>query len=286
MGRPAWLFVRAPHPGRNSVFGRESRGHGPRAKFVDTSGAPFHRGAKSDRIGRRIVDAVARPHREPPDGGTDRSPRFIALGKSNPRTYSAPERVHEQSNLWSVARKFAAVITILFTCFTPIGSRCHAGTTNLSDMADLALPDSVSWWPLAPGWWVLGLFVVILLCWAWILHRRAWLERVYRREALALLDELDGKADAQAVCREVNEVLKRAAITAYGRERVASLYGAEWVLFLNEMMPEAVFGADMESLLGAGLYTGKGVDTGTVNTLLEAARTWIRLHPDAEEDEV
>ena len=51
-----------------------------------------------------------------------------------------------------------------------------AAADPLAGLRDIALPAAVSWWPLAPGWWLLLglvlLFALALPLWLWWRHRR------------------------------------------------------------------------------------------------------------------
>ena len=101
--------------------------------------------------------------------------------------------------------------------------------TSLDRLHDIVAPPPVPWWPPAPGWYfVLGILAVagIALTIRGI-HR--WQSNRYRREALAewqrlqpLLVADDTRAEALA---SLAELLKRTALSAFPRRRVASLTG-------------------------------------------------------------
>ena len=61
----------------------------------------------------------------------------------------------------------------------------------LADLADIHLPNSISAWPLAPGWWVL----IILACAGLVALFKLWSKwhasRLYRRQALAQLNSIE-----------------------------------------------------------------------------------------------
>ena len=99
---------------------------------------------------------------------------------------------------------------------------------DLANMADLALPPAVSFWPPAPGIWIIGgtvLAMLLVAAWKAIAGYRA---DAYLREARAELDRLGPAPPIESV----SEILKRAAMVAHGRETVASLTGEAWCRFL------------------------------------------------------
>lgn len=143
-------------------------------------------------------------------------------------------------------------------------------------MHELVVPEPVPWLPQTPGWWVLcgwALAVAVLVVVAIARRRR---RNRYRREALASLDAIAARSqlDAADSARRVADVLKRAALAAYPRARVASLYGKDWARFLCEsagndrQVTEAA-----ESLAGAAYRPDADG-----RSLLRPARRWVRVH--------
>lgn len=96
------------------------------------------------------------------------------------------------------------------------------------------LPTDVSAWPPALGWWLVALMVLALLAAAFLWYRR-YRRLAFRREALALLAELEQQQDLapSQLIDAVSALLKRVAITVHGRERVAGRTGDSWLQFLD-----------------------------------------------------
>ena len=104
----------------------------------------------------------------------------------------------------------------------------------LSQLAPLREPMAISWWPLAPGWWIVherGFTDRVVL---WLRKRR--LKTAYRRIALVALDELRSREAGQD---ELNWLLKAAALRAYPQEQVAGLHGTAWQQFLASAAPRS-----------------------------------------------
>jgi hypothetical protein len=98
--------------------------------------------------------------------------------------------------------------------------------TDLSRLHDIVIPPAPAPWPPAPG---LILFAALVLCFAVLLSVtlvRSRRRNAYRRAGLRAL------ATARTV-HDVSTVLKRVALVAYPRERVAALHGAAWAAFLD-----------------------------------------------------
>jgi len=103
----------------------------------------------------------------------------------------------------------------------------------LDQLIDIHLPNSVSWWPLAPGWWALmGLFILTLIIALRVLKHKK--RNSYRETAKAQLEEAYANlqstpaATAQYL-QAVNIILKRTALTAQSKTFSAAIKGEEWL---------------------------------------------------------
>jgi hypothetical protein len=147
---------------------------------------------------------------------------------------------------------------------------------SLDRLHDIVTPPPVPWWPPAPGWYVVGgVGLVLLGVAAWAAVGRWWAGR-YRRAALRELDQLPrgGK-----VVPAVAELLKRTALAAFPRDRVASLTGDRWLQFLNATGRTEDFTRYPGTVLGDAQYQPGPVLTDEhESTLLLIARHWIRHH--------
>lgn len=108
---------------------------------------------------------------------------------------------------------------------------------DLDQLRDIHLPEPVSWWPPAPGWWLLlalSLAVAGFAAW-WLRRRRAGR---WRREALAEWRRLrqrwgTGQAAPPEIVAGLSVLLRRVAISRYPRAEAASLTGEDWLAFLD-----------------------------------------------------
>lgn len=141
------------------------------------------------------------------------------------------------------------------------------------------LPDAVSWWPPAPGWWLLaGLAVLAATVAVWLLVRRHR-RRAALRAALAELDALTGELavlDPGDFARRLSRLLRRCALTRYPRHEVAGLTGAAWLRFLDERGATREFTSGRGRLLCEAPYI-PATDTQALRDLATVSRDWI-LH--------
>lgn len=143
-------------------------------------------------------------------------------------------------------------------------------------MHELVIPEPVAWIPQTAGWWVaLGWLLAVILLVAVAIQRRRRRNR-YRRDALRALQAVGANRDLapQASARAVAEILKRAALAAYPRDRVASLHGDAWARFLRESSgnDRQVQGAAEQLAAAAYRPDADGA------RILEPAKRWVRLH--------
>ena len=148
----------------------------------------------------------------------------------------------------------------------------------LSNLADIHLPDPVSAWPPAYGWWLVALLLACCLIAVviWLRHRHQ--RSAYRREALAQLNTLKEKAASQhnptLIAAELSALLKQVAITLSGRKSTASLTGEEWLKFLDDKGRTSDFTQGQGRVLGADIYKPNvQID---LEKLFKLSQQWIK----------
>ena len=104
-------------------------------------------------------------------------------------------------------------------------------------LRDIHLPEAVSWWPLAPGWWVLICIAAAGLLYFLYKEFLKWRANAARRVALSELrrvrTEYEAGADVLALSKALSELLRRAMLAYAPRSEVAGLTGDEWLAWLD-----------------------------------------------------
>ena len=105
-------------------------------------------------------------------------------------------------------------------------------------LRDIHLPDAVSWWPPAPGWWLLLGLVALLVFAAFRRWRRGRGRRAAvchaRRELAAIRQTFRLRPDRAGLARALSALLRRLAMSLYGRRDAAALTGEDWLAFLDQ----------------------------------------------------
>lgn len=113
-------------------------------------------------------------------------------------------------------------------------------SSPLDQLADIHLPDGISWWPLAPGWWIL-LALLILIIIGFFIWRQRKKHNHYRKLALQELDAIyahyNESQDAATYLQALSVLLRRTALTAHPRSFNASIKGVEWLNWLDTVCP-------------------------------------------------
>lgn len=102
----------------------------------------------------------------------------------------------------------------------------------LANLRDIHLPDPITSWVPAPGWWIVALAVIGLSL--LVFYVRARRQASARRMALRELDVLIATSgDLQQLATGFSALLRRVAMVRFGAGAVASLHGKAWADFLQ-----------------------------------------------------
>lgn len=140
----------------------------------------------------------------------------------------------------------------------------------------LVEPQPVSMWPQTQGWWTLAAWLIAVVL-IGVFHWLSWRRRNrYRREAGQELDRLALRAEEAPgdAAQAIAALVKRTALAAYPREKVASLAGDDWVQFLNETSNADSIVTNGSAAFATAAYR-PGMDG---RELVAPARRWIQVH--------
>jgi uncharacterized protein DUF4381 len=135
-------------------------------------------------------------------------------------------------------------------------------------LRDAHPPEPPPWWPLAPGWWILLIALLVLAALALRLLGPRWRRYRLRRRLLAALS-------AAASPAEVSQLLRAAALARFPELPAAGLHGDAWIAFLEARDRAPGRFAALHAALAEAPYRAPRAG-GDLAPLRAAARGWLR----------
>jgi hypothetical protein len=146
----------------------------------------------------------------------------------------------------------------------------------LSELHDIHLPAPISFWPPAPGYYIIAL-VLILFTVVFFIRFYTRKSREIKRAALEQLSEMEqtyqNGGEAHQVAAQISVLLKQVALLYYPRETVASLQGDAWLNFLIQSSKKLDFKSVQHELIELPFHPGENQ---SVTTLLSLTKRWIK----------
>ena len=146
-------------------------------------------------------------------------------------------------------------------------------------LRDIHLPDGVSWFPPAPGWWLLLALIAasIVLVRLWRRRtRRPVINKRAKAEFERIVADYNQHQDQLRLLQEQSALLKRIGMSYLGREQSAGAFGIDWVRQVSALAPEGQLEDSGIALLADAPYC-KTVTIGDdeLQNLIAQLRRWI-----------
>ncbi|MBN1379094.1 MAG: DUF4381 domain-containing protein [Gammaproteobacteria bacterium] len=147
-------------------------------------------------------------------------------------------------------------------------------------LRDIHLPDSVSWWPPGPGWWLLLLLLTIGIAVSIFLWRR-YQQRALSRAVLSELNKIEYRYQQQLDLRQLavdlSTLLRRTSISLLGRQKIAALTGEQWLSWLDQQTGTDQFSKGPGQHLISAPYQAK--PEFYPDALIALCRHWLQRVP-------
>ena len=152
-----------------------------------------------------------------------------------------------------------------------------AGQANPLPLQGLQLPDAVSWWPLAPGWWLLITILCIATPLLVFLIFRMWRRNSDKRQAKKLLNSAYSQwladQNQQQLILQLNTVLKRFCRQRF--PKAISLSEQRWSDFLNHSAGTDLFSEKQSKALQSGAYQEQPMPALDEKDLVRNCQRWL-----------
>jgi hypothetical protein len=146
----------------------------------------------------------------------------------------------------------------------------------LQDLKDIRTPMAIEIWPPAYGWWLLAILVVIGICLSTIWLVKARKVTLAKRQALKSLQQIDGST--LNCMSQLNQLLKRVAITYFPNQNLAEMHSAQWTDFLVKTLPNNKAKDVSESFesMQQSLYQLHTSESAEFPRYSKSVETWIK----------
>jgi hypothetical protein len=152
----------------------------------------------------------------------------------------------------------------------------------IDPLRDIHGIDPAPWWPLAAGWWLimLGILLGSLLAWWLWRQRRLYPLGRWQKDARRRLQQLRKRlksAPTKELAGELSELLRRIAIARCGRKKTASMTGKAWLAWLHNNDQSGFNWQEEGQLLLLLPYAppNQESDRVAIGRLIEAALRWV-----------
>lgn len=151
----------------------------------------------------------------------------------------------------------------------------------LEKLHDIDGIDTISFFPLAIGWWFSCVFVFLLLCVfvfftiRYVIYKRSWKNDTLKK--LKRLEKDLRKENAQETAKRLSEYLKRVALRKYSRSECAHLTGEKWLKWLTAHDPKQYDWEKESHFLGDISYSPATavISEENVKKAIQAAKQWV-----------
>jgi len=150
-------------------------------------------------------------------------------------------------------------------------------------LRDVHLPNAVSWWPLAPGWWGLLLLLIIGSGIATLALLRKRKRNRYRKAALSELQSIyaqwQDEQNSATYLQDANAILKRCLLHFSDDKSPITQTGKAWQASLNAFSKHRLSSQALHGLSSACYQANPDVDIEKIHPQIER---WIKSHRHSE----
>lgn len=144
-------------------------------------------------------------------------------------------------------------------------------------LRDVHLPEAISWWPLAIGWWITLLVIPMLLWISFLIYKRLTRKTAVKtaKKLLADLKQDKTKIDTQKL-QEISALIRRVAISVAPREECASLTGQAWLEYLDKSVKNNGFTQGVGKCLADVSYRKNTNENINISELINLIELWLK----------
>ena len=150
------------------------------------------------------------------------------------------------------------------------------------NLRDIHLPEAISWWPIAPGWWLL-LISILLVTGIILIARKMYKNKQLKRDIHTELDiikqQFQVTENRAQLAQSLSILLRRASISFYPSKNIAGLTGNDWLAYLdntNAKKDEKKFQSTTGQILLSAPYLPETTELDyDTQALIDLCESWL-----------
>lgn len=150
----------------------------------------------------------------------------------------------------------------------------------LKDLRDITGIDSISWWPLAPGWWLMLIITATLVSYLlykitkYFAFKNSWRYTIYNK-----MIDIEKSPDSMSSIAAISKYLRLVNIKKFGRTDCAALTGKDWIKWLQDHDPSCYDWRKHEEILLSN-YSGSKISEDEAREhileMVDALKRWLK----------
>ncbi|MFT7414177.1 MAG: hypothetical protein ACI9FO_000835 [Methylophagaceae bacterium] len=144
-------------------------------------------------------------------------------------------------------------------------------------LRDIHLPEAISWWPPALGWWILLVLIPLVIFGVWYLYKRLTRNTVVKSAKHLLITIKDDQSsdDLQKI-QQLSTWLRRVTMSGTPEQHNAGLTGKAWLVYLDNGVEGSPFSDGIGQCLADVQFRQSVPDDLDINALITLCEMWLR----------
>ncbi len=148
------------------------------------------------------------------------------------------------------------------------------------ELRDIHLPDAVSCWPPAIGWWAVLLLTILLLVALYFLIKKMQQVSVRQmgiKKLITIKADYTQHQNKTILSQALSQLLRQILLSAYPRDEVASVSGEQWLKMLKTSHPKGQI--ELEWLQTITIASYQNQAEFDEHELLKGIDVWVNSFP-------
>jgi hypothetical protein len=144
-------------------------------------------------------------------------------------------------------------------------------------LRDIHLPDAITWWPPAIGWWLLLVLIPIVIYGIWRSYKRLTRNTAVKsaKRILNVIKDDSNSSDLQKL-QQLSTWLRRVTMSVAPKQHNAGLTGQAWLTYLDNGAEGTPFSDGIGQCLANAQFRQSAPADLDINALVTLCETWLK----------